>query len=128
MPTLCNSRQKGKKESRGVVTSRGRTRAALLRLALCYSVVLCAQRINPYLTKDGKRMCQSNQIKWHNTESQSKFLHALARLHFQCHLQFGESDFLANSSPTRQKTGLFFQKYEIHYLLLFLFLLIRSGL
>ena len=38
-----------RKESRGLVTSRGRTRVALLRLALCYSVV--PLRSNLYLTK-----------------------------------------------------------------------------
>ena len=50
-----------------MVTSRGRTRVALLRLALCYSVVplRSAHKNIPY--EDSKRMCQShqsNQIKF----------------------------------------------------------------
>ena len=42
---------KRQKESRGVVTSRGRTGVTMLRLALGYSVVPCAKHRNPYLAK-----------------------------------------------------------------------------
>ena len=55
--------KKRQKESRGVVTSRGRTRVALLRLALFYSVVPLRSTHEPIPYEDSKRMCQSNPIK-----------------------------------------------------------------
>ena len=57
-PIAC----KDKKESRGVITSRGRTRVTLLRLALCYSVVPLRSAHKPIPYEDSKRMGQSNQI------------------------------------------------------------------
>ena len=44
-----------------MVTSRGRTRVALLRLALCYSGVPLRSTHKPIPYEDIKRMCQSNQ-------------------------------------------------------------------
>ena len=49
------------KESQGVVTLRGRIRFALLRLALCYSVVPLGSAHKPITYEDSKRMCQSNR-------------------------------------------------------------------
>ena len=43
-----------------MVTSRGWTRVALLRLALCYSVVPLRSAHKPKPYEDSKRMCQSN--------------------------------------------------------------------
>ena len=45
-----------------MVTSRGRTRVALLRLALCYSVVPLRSAHKPIPYGDSKRICQSYQF------------------------------------------------------------------
>ena len=66
LPALCNSRQEqGKNESRSVVKSRQRTRAAQLRLALCYSGVPLRLTLNAQTHTLRKMvsvaMCQTDQ-------------------------------------------------------------------
>ena len=60
-----------------MVTSRGRTRVALLRLALCYSVV--PLRINPYLTKI-VRVCAKQSI----SQSISQSVNQACCICFRC--------------------------------------------
>ena len=59
LPTLCNSSQKGKRNHEVISHREEWPGVALLRLALCYSVVLLLSSPRLVPNKDTKRMCQS---------------------------------------------------------------------